>query len=65
MSTKRAPTYVSNHVSWMDIFLFLSSPFMPGFAAKAEVARVPVVGEIARQVECIFIERGGSAEVRK
>lgn len=48
---------VSNHVSFLDIFT-LNSVVPSYFVAKAEIARWPVFGLIARQVGTIFIERG-------
>ena len=48
---------VSNHVSFLDIFA-LNAVLPSGFVAKAEIARWPVFGLIARAVGTIFIERG-------
>lgn len=48
---------VSNHVSFLDIFT-LDSVLPSGFVAKAEIAKWPVFGGIAKAVGTIFIERG-------
>lgn len=48
---------LSNHVSFLDIFA-LDSVLPSGFVAKAEIAKWPVFGLIARHVGTIFIERG-------
>ncbi|MBO5659053.1 MAG: 1-acyl-sn-glycerol-3-phosphate acyltransferase [Duodenibacillus sp.] len=48
---------VSNHVSLLDIFaLNAAAPSL--FVAKAEIAKWPVFGSIAKAVGTIFIERG-------
>lgn len=48
---------VSNHISFLDIFT-LDSVLPSGFVAKAEIAKWPVFGRIAKAVGTIFIERG-------
>lgn len=48
---------LSNHVSFLDIFA-LDSVLPSGFVAKAEIAKWPVFGVIAKHVGTIFIERG-------
>ncbi len=48
---------VSNHISFLDIFAINAT--MPcAFIAKAEIAKWPVFGLIARSVDTVFIERG-------
>jgi 1-acyl-sn-glycerol-3-phosphate acyltransferase len=44
---QRVPTIVSNHISFLDILVFLVSRYMPGFASKAEVKTTPLIGYIA------------------
>lgn len=46
-----------NHISFLDVFA-LNSALPSGFVAKAEIARWPVFGSIAKAVGTIFIERG-------
>lgn len=48
---------VANHISFLDIFA-LNTVLPSGFVAKAEIAKWPVFGLIARAVGTIFIERG-------
>ncbi len=48
---------VANHVSFLDIFA-LNCVLPSAFVAKAEIARWPVFGLIARSVDTVFIERG-------
>jgi 1-acyl-sn-glycerol-3-phosphate acyltransferase len=40
------PTIVSNHVSWLDLPIFLWKEF-PAFVAKAEIKNVPVINQLA------------------
>eukprot|EP01026_Neomeris_dumetosa_P057807 TRINITY_DN5340_c0_g1_i7.p1 TRINITY_DN5340_c0_g1~~TRINITY_DN5340_c0_g1_i7.p1 ORF type:complete len:330 (-),score=29.63 TRINITY_DN5340_c0_g1_i7:570-1493(-) len=47
---------VSNHVSWMDILLFIQRYF-PAFVARAGTERIPVVGYISDMFGCLYIER--------
>lgn len=42
----RKCTIIANHVSMVDILLFMSL-FMPSFAAKASVRNIPLIGRIA------------------
>ncbi|UOO82260.1 1-acyl-sn-glycerol-3-phosphate acyltransferase [Uruburuella testudinis] len=56
---------VANHVSWLDIFAL--NAVMPNrFVAKAEVARWPLVGYLARQTGTLFVarERSGSTQAK-
>ena len=48
---------VANHISWLDI-LVLHSQAVMGFVSKAEIARWPVVGFLARISRVVFHERG-------
>ncbi len=48
---------LANHVSFLDVFA-LDSVLPSGFVAKAEIAKWPVFGTIAKHVGTIFIERG-------
>lgn len=48
---------VANHVSWLDIPV-IGSVTQTTFLSKAEVARWPVIGWLARGVGTLFIQRG-------
>lgn len=48
---------ISNHVSWLDIFV-LNSLRSTSFIAKSEIKRWPVVGWLVRAAGTVFIERG-------
>jgi len=54
---KVAPMIVSNHISFLDIFYYLTSRHCPGFLSKASIAKVPFVGTIARARQGIFVNR--------
>ncbi|RMG49925.1 MAG: 1-acyl-sn-glycerol-3-phosphate acyltransferase [Gammaproteobacteria bacterium] len=49
--------WVANHVSWLDIPL-IAHLAPVSFLSKAEVARWPIVGFLARRSGTLFIERG-------
>lgn len=47
---------VANHVSWLDIFV-LNAPQRIYFVAKAEVAKWPGIGWLARATGTVFVRR--------
>lgn len=47
---------VANHVSWLDVFV-LNAVSPVRFVAKAELARWPLAGRLARDAGTLFIER--------
>ncbi len=49
--------WIANHVSWLDIPV-IGGVAPVGFLSKAEVARWPVIGFLARRSGTLFIERG-------
>lgn len=51
-----SPIIISNHVSWVDGF-YLLSKYKSSIIAKKELSRIPLVGEIAKCVEPIFVSR--------
>ncbi|GAA6138588.1 lysophospholipid acyltransferase family protein [Arenicella sp. 4NH20-0111] len=55
MSERRPTLYLSNHVSYVDIFVLGQLPAY--FIAKAEVASWPVLGTLAQFQNTLFIER--------
>ena len=53
---------ISNHVSYIDVFLL--SALAPGrFVSKAEIRDWPVVGAMCRTVDIIFVDRGRRRDV--
>ena len=61
---KRVSTIVSNHTSWCDALALLSGPYVPGFGAKKEFRKAPIVGLACICANCIFISRGATEEKR-
>lgn len=55
---------VSNHVSWLDIFL-INTVQPCHFVSKAEVRSWPMIGWLAYKAGTIFIERGRLRDVRR
>ncbi|MFT6407740.1 MAG: 1-acyl-sn-glycerol-3-phosphate acyltransferase, partial [Arenicella sp.] len=55
MSQARPTLYISNHVSYLDIFILGRLPAY--FIAKSEVAKWPVFGKLAEFQNTLFIER--------
>jgi 1-acyl-sn-glycerol-3-phosphate acyltransferase len=55
---------VSNHVSWLDIFV-LNAIHPSQFIAKSEVRNWPVIGWISRRSGTIFIERAMRQDASK
>ena len=64
--TEEAPSWmvVSNHVSWLDIFT-LDSQIPSRFIAKAEIAKWPVFGLIAKAIGTLFIDRSNKRAILK
>ena len=54
---------VSNHVSWLDIFV-INSVHPCRFVAKAEIRAWPVLGWLAAQAGTVFIARGNRRDLR-
>lgn len=48
---------VSNHVSWLDIFV-LNTLIPMRFVAKSEVRQWPILGWLSERAQTLFIERG-------
>jgi len=50
---------VSNHISWLDVFV-LNSTVPMRFVAKSEVRRWPAIGWLCARAQTLFIERGNA-----
>eukprot|EP00339_Tiarina_fusa_P015910 CAMPEP_0117040488 /NCGR_PEP_ID=MMETSP0472-20121206/28331_1 /TAXON_ID=693140 ORGANISM="Tiarina fusus, Strain LIS" /NCGR_SAMPLE_ID=MMETSP0472 /ASSEMBLY_ACC=CAM_ASM_000603 /LENGTH=205 /DNA_ID=CAMNT_0004751233 /DNA_START=365 /DNA_END=978 /DNA_ORIENTATION=- len=62
---ERANIIVSNHSSYLDIFLLMTaSEDVPGFVAKSEVQKVPLFGWISHFWRCIYVDRAGSPKAK-
>ena len=55
---------VANHVSWLDVFV-LNSVHPVRFIAKAELARLPLIGPMLRKVGTLFVERARKSDTRR
>lgn len=60
---RRNAFFVANHVSWIDIPA-LAGTCGTAFVAKAEVARVPVIGWLCSLNRTIFVQREARLNVR-
>lgn len=59
LSALRNGLIVSNHISWLDIFV-LNSVVPMRFVAKSEVRRWPAIGWLCERAHTLFIERGNA-----
>ncbi|MBU1214875.1 MAG: 1-acyl-sn-glycerol-3-phosphate acyltransferase [Gammaproteobacteria bacterium] len=59
LSALRNGLIVSNHISWLDIFV-LNSVLPMRFVAKSEVRRWPAIGWLCARANTLFIERGNA-----
>lgn len=57
MQDGRHGLIVSNHISWLDVFV-LNSVIPMRFVAKSEVRSWPVIGWLCARAQTLFIERG-------
>lgn len=52
---------IGNHTSWGDIIvLFISIKQMLRFIAKAELAKLPLIGFMMKRMGMVFVERGNA-----
>jgi 1-acyl-sn-glycerol-3-phosphate acyltransferase len=57
LHTLRHGLIVTNHISWLDVFV-LNAVVPMRFVAKSEVRRWPVIGWLCARAQTLFIERG-------
>jgi len=55
---------VSNHVSWLDIFV-MNAQQPCYFVAKSDIRSWPIIGWLSQKAGTIFLERGKQREVRR
>lgn len=55
---------VSNHISWLDIFV-VNSVFTPVFVCKDDVRRWPFIGWLCARNEAVFINRRRTSDARR
>ena len=56
----RPAVVICNHLGFIEILALVCSPLCPGFTPKAELENVPLVGKIARGLQSLFLNRGGT-----
>jgi 1-acyl-sn-glycerol-3-phosphate acyltransferase len=54
---RAAPIIVSNHISYVDGFCMAAEINMPRILAMTSVRNMPVVGKLASDIDCIFVDR--------
>ena len=59
VSDKRPLLMVSNHISYLDVIL-LGSQTRVRFTPKSDIAKWPVIGNICRLCDAVFIDRSAS-----
>lgn len=61
---KNAPTHYastfSNHFSWVDVVVFLWKNGGSSFVSSRKVEFYPIVGQIAKNLGCVFVDRAAS-----
>ncbi|MET3106153.1 1-acyl-sn-glycerol-3-phosphate acyltransferase [Oxalobacteraceae bacterium GrIS 2.11] len=63
-SMPRGTVIVSNHISWLDIFV-INSLAPCRFVAKSDIRSWPLIGWLAAQAGTIYISRGTKADVKR
>lgn len=54
---EKALVIVANHLGYLDI-VALRAVYAGAFVAKGDIARVPLLGSIARAIQCLFVVEG-------
>jgi 1-acyl-sn-glycerol-3-phosphate acyltransferase len=62
MSDRDGVVYISNHVSWFDVFALAATLPRYSFVAKSELRRIPMFGRAAETVGIVFLERGNKKQ---
>jgi 1-acyl-sn-glycerol-3-phosphate acyltransferase len=57
LQNARGAVFISNHVSWFDIFALASEVPWCSFVAKAELRRIPLFGFAAEAIGIVFLDR--------
>ena len=59
-----ASTIVCNHTGWIDVLALVSTYLHPAFAAREESKNAPILGDLCRVNQDLFIARGGTQKER-
>lgn len=57
LSSERGAVYISNHVSWFDVFVLAAVLPRYSFIAKSELRRIPMFGYGAEAAGIVFLDR--------
>lgn len=57
VSSERGAVYISNHVSWFDVFVLASVLPRYSFIAKSELRKIPMFGYGAEAAGIVFLDR--------
>lgn len=58
-STGKAYVIVANHLGYIDVLVLLCK-FKGSFVAKGELESTPIIGGLARALQCMFVRKGHS-----
>ena len=57
LSRERGAVYISNHVSWFDVFILAAELPRYSFIAKSELRKIPLFGYGAEAAGIVFLDR--------
>lgn len=57
LSSERGAVYISNHVSWFDVFILAAELPRYSFIAKSELRKIPIFGYGAEAAGIVFLDR--------
>jgi 1-acyl-sn-glycerol-3-phosphate acyltransferase len=57
LSSERGAVYISNHVSWFDVFVLAAELPRYSFIAKSELRKIPLFGYGAEAAGIVFLDR--------
>lgn len=60
---KPVPTIITNHSSFLDIWLLLCSKWMPAFLAKFQV-KSSIVGKQCDALQSLYVDRRGDKDAK-
>ena len=55
-SCRNPPVIISNHIGYFDI-IYSIFKFVPSFIAGTHAKKMPIVGEVAQALKCVFVDR--------
>lgn len=61
----RAPIMISNHITAMDMLMYMQEYDIPSFMAMLPVKKTPIIGKIAESIQTVFVNRKSQAAKTK